>query len=103
MMLYKEMQYRKYMLFLTLSVFQRKLESCELAYTYPWTLSEGQIHIVMSHRLFVFIESFWVKPFRLRVILRVMMKTIYWDNRRHSPLQNNVCTRYLVVLGTFSI
>jgi len=75
----------------------------ERTYTYPGTLSKGQIHVVMSLRFFFFIESFWVKSLRLRVILRVMMKSIDRDNRRHSLLQNNVRARYLVVLGTFTI
>jgi len=75
----------------------------KLTYTYPWTLSEGQIHVVMSLRLFFFTESFWVKSLRLRVIIRVMMKCIDRDNRRQSLLQNNVCARYLVVLRTFTI
>ena len=102
MILYKEMQNRQYLLFLTLSVLQYKLQSCKLAYTNPRTLSEGQIHVVMSLRFFIFTESLWVKFLRVRVILRVMMKCQDRDNRRHSLLQNNVCARYLVFLGTFT-
>jgi len=93
----------KSVLFLTISLLQYKLQGCELAYTYPRTLSEGQIHIVMSLRFFIFIESLWVKSLRVRVILRVMMKCQNGDKRRHSLLQNNVRARYLVVLGTFTI
>jgi hypothetical protein len=57
----------------------------------------------MPLRLFIFIESFWVKSLRLRIILGVMMKCIDRDKRRQSLLQNNVRARYLVVLGTFPI
>jgi len=103
MILYKEMQDRQSLLFVTLSVLQYKLQSWELTYTYPRTLSEGQIDVVMSLCLFFFIESFWVKSLRIRVILWVIMKCQDRDKRRHSLFQNNVRARYVVVLGTFTI
>jgi len=74
----------------------------ELAYTYPRTLSEGQIHVVMSLRLFICTESLWVKTLRLREILGVMMKRHDRDNRLNSLLQNDIRARYLVVLATFT-
>jgi len=88
--------------FLILSVLKNTVLYSELTYTYPRTLSEGQIHVVMSLRLFIYVESLWVKSLRLRVVLRVMMKCIDRDNRLHSLLQYNVRARYLVVLGTFT-
>jgi len=102
MILCKEMQDRIFLMFVTLFVLQHMLQRCKLAYTYPRTLSEGQIHILMSLRLFIFIESLWVKSLRLRVIFRVMMKCQNRDNSRHSLLKNNVRAGYLVVLGTFT-
>jgi len=88
--------------FLILSVLKNTALYSELAYTYPRTLSEGQIHVAMSLRLFICTESLWIKSLRIRVIIGVMMNCIDRDNRLRSPLQNNVRARYLVFLGTFT-
>jgi len=88
--------------FLILSVLKNTALYSELTYTYPRTLSEGQIHVVMSLLLFIFIESFWVKSLGIRVILRVMMKCHDRDNRLNSLLQNDIRARYLVVVVTFT-
>ena len=88
--------------FLILSILKNTVRYSELTYTYPRTLSEGQIHVVMSLLLFIFIESLWVKFLGLRVILRVMMECHDWDDRLYSLLQNDIRAGYLVVLGTFA-
>jgi len=88
--------------FLILSVLKNTVLYRERTYTYPGAFSEGQIHVVMSLLLFIFIESLWVKSLRLRVILRVMMKCHDRDDRLYSLLQNDIRVRYLVVVVTFT-
>jgi hypothetical protein len=71
-----------------------------LTYAMSGTRSKWHVSKRLYIVLVVFIEAIWIKSFRIRKVLWVMMQTVYGHIYNATLLQLEITSRYMVLFHT---